>query len=901
MNSGDGRLGRYELRGVLGQGGFATVYRAWDPQLQREVALKALLPHLGQHAEVRARFLQEARALAPLRHPNIVSFLDVGEYGGQPFYAMELIDGFTLSETLEVGRRLPLAVVSAHLMGLCSAVAYLHGAGIVHRDIKPGNVMLEQSGRIVLMDLGVARALDQTQFTRTGVGLGTPECMAPEQVRGLPVGPAADIYALGILAYQMLAGRPPFVGDTAYVLHAQAYEPPPPLHEQVQGLPEHVLAAIEQALEKEPERRPATALAFYDCFSGASPAVRRPAPPPAIVQEPGIDGAHALSTAGDGPTAARRRRSTALLVGAAAGVALVCGAAAAFAGVALHASRAASSTRTATVPPAIGGAAPAVRTATIVPTAAATPPPTPPPVMVHGFDVGNVGDWEHGTGALRGCFSASEPPAGSRLHLRVTRADDQGWVGDGDAITLGTTSGNACAALNPSGTVPPGGYQATLYDDRWRSLARVPFTVATGPELKNIAGWASGGEPLQGCFDAGGGTPAQLRLRVEHEDGGGQPFDVTGAGVPSASGTCLSIPAGGAPAAGGYRAILYDAGWHELGRVPFPVVPGLAVESIDGWSSGGADLNGCADVPATSAPLTLLVRVQAENGSGWPVDSPAQAAGPGHACLAVPARGAIPPGAYRASLFDASWHELARTSFPVLSGFQVRDWQSWGSGAGPLQGCATVSDVPANTALLVRVAPADGGGWPIDGAATPISSSGDLCFPVAASGAASAGQYRATLYDAVWRPLASTTFSVAAPAPRTAARPGCSAVIGAGASPTLSWLAQGVAQAAPTPARGAPPPPPPPAPPAPAVRPATPPPPPTRAPTPPSPPRPPAPPAPPVTPAANGTIVTSGFSVDDNSGPVTNSIIRGLVPSGTAVPRQSPQSPPTSQPPRPSC
>jgi serine/threonine-protein kinase len=231
------QLGRYGLREILGDGGFATVYRAWDAILGREVALKALLPHLARQPEVRRRFLAEARSLAALRHPNIVGFLDVGEAGGLPFFTMELVEGPTLAQLIGRSGPQPPDAVAAMLLDLASAVDYIHAAGLIHRDIKAANVMLDGAGRTLLMDFGVVRALDNTQFTQTGAALGTPETMAPEQVRGLHTGPATDIYALGILAYQLLAGRPPFVGDTAYVLHAQAYEPPPPLHALRPGLP----------------------------------------------------------------------------------------------------------------------------------------------------------------------------------------------------------------------------------------------------------------------------------------------------------------------------------------------------------------------------------------------------------------------------------------------------------------------------------------------------------------------------------------------------------------------------------------------------------------------------------------------------------------------------------------
>ncbi len=281
MNGEGDRFGRYELRGVLGHGGFAMVYRAFDPALGREVALKALLPELAVSPELRGRFMNEARSLARLQHPNIVRVFDIGEAEGRPFFAMELIEGTTLAGLAPAGRRLPLNEVVRVAASLASALDYIHAAGLVHRDIKAANVMVEPGGRVVLMDFGVARSLDQTRQTLTGASLGTPEAMAPEQVRGQPVGPAADIYALGILVYRLLAGRAPFVGDTAYVLHAQVYEPPPPLPSLRGDLPAAVYRAVQAALAKESGSRPRSAGEFARLLGG-DPTVAVPAVPPAI-------------------------------------------------------------------------------------------------------------------------------------------------------------------------------------------------------------------------------------------------------------------------------------------------------------------------------------------------------------------------------------------------------------------------------------------------------------------------------------------------------------------------------------------------------------------------------------------------------------------------------------------
>ena len=276
------RFGRYIVRDQLGRGGFAEVYRAHDPQLARDVALKALFPNLAAEPEIRSRFLAEARAIAGLRHPNIVAIYDVGEETdatmagfSRPFFTMEMIDGLTLTERLGDSSGLALTQVVQIIRALASALDHLHLRGIIHRDIKASNVMLERSGRVVLMDFGIARAMDGARITTTGALLGTPEAISPEQIQGRPVTASADIYALGVLTYQLLSGRPPFSGDTMRLLYAHANEAPPPLRTLRPDLPEYALAAVDAALAKDPNLRPSSATTFAEALAGG-----RPLPPP---------------------------------------------------------------------------------------------------------------------------------------------------------------------------------------------------------------------------------------------------------------------------------------------------------------------------------------------------------------------------------------------------------------------------------------------------------------------------------------------------------------------------------------------------------------------------------------------------------------------------------------------
>ena len=261
------RFGRYEIRDLVGSGGMATVYRAFDPVLEREVAIKVLHPHLAQDASFVGRFQHEARAVAALRHPNIVRVYDVGVEGGSYFMVMEFIDGGTLATLLRAGpersegtRGLPLTEVLRLVLPLCSAIDYAAGQGMVHRDIKPANIMLTKSGDPVLTDYGIARMMSGTTFTASGMVMGSAHYMAPEQAQGLAVDVRADIYALGVVLFQMLTGRVPFDADTTGSILAQhivapipslaAYDPTPP-----RGLQ----TVLEKALAKDPAARYQTA------------------------------------------------------------------------------------------------------------------------------------------------------------------------------------------------------------------------------------------------------------------------------------------------------------------------------------------------------------------------------------------------------------------------------------------------------------------------------------------------------------------------------------------------------------------------------------------------------------------------------------------------------------------
>src|SRR5262245_11570807 len=207
----------YEIESILGRGGMGLVYKARQLKLNRPVALKMLLAGSFAARPEIARFRREAEAVAALRHPHVVQIYDVGDFEGRPYFTMEFMEGGSLAEKLR-GTPQPAAAAVAMIASLAGAVQYAHQAGIVHRDLKPGNILLAADGTPKIGDFGLARHFEgEAGLTLTGTRVGTPSYMAPEQAQGKPsaVGPAADVYALGAILYEMLTGRPPFRGETA--------------------------------------------------------------------------------------------------------------------------------------------------------------------------------------------------------------------------------------------------------------------------------------------------------------------------------------------------------------------------------------------------------------------------------------------------------------------------------------------------------------------------------------------------------------------------------------------------------------------------------------------------------------------------------------------------------------
>lgn len=255
-------LGNYQIVSELGRGGMGIVYRAYQASLNRYVAIKVLPPQLAIDETFVQRFLHEARASAQLQHPNIVTIYDVGSIEHIYYIVMAEIRGEPLSALVRRSGRLPLDRAVSIVSQVASALDFAHAQGIVHRDIKPSNILVDANDRAVLTDFGIAKAATGANVTRTGVVVGTPEYMSPEQARGTPVDHRSDIYSLGVIAYELMGGRAPFVGDTLAVLHAHAYEPLPSLRTLNPEVSKDVERVIAQAMAKKPEERWPSAGAF---------------------------------------------------------------------------------------------------------------------------------------------------------------------------------------------------------------------------------------------------------------------------------------------------------------------------------------------------------------------------------------------------------------------------------------------------------------------------------------------------------------------------------------------------------------------------------------------------------------------------------------------------------------
>jgi serine/threonine-protein kinase len=251
-------LGKYEIIEEIGRGGFGTVYKARDPDLGRTIALKVLAPHLTWDQQYVERFRLEARAVAQLRHPNIVVVHEIGEAEGQVYIAMEYLSGRTLQEMIADEGPFLLDRTVVILEQVADALDYAHKQGVLHRDVKPANIMVAEDGRVqlhtTLMDFGLVKAMKGSKnLTSKGVVLGTAEYMAPEQADPdltSKIGPATDRYALGVVAYHMLTGQVPFSGPTTSVLYAHVHKEPPNPHTVREGLSEDVAQVLLKALAK---------------------------------------------------------------------------------------------------------------------------------------------------------------------------------------------------------------------------------------------------------------------------------------------------------------------------------------------------------------------------------------------------------------------------------------------------------------------------------------------------------------------------------------------------------------------------------------------------------------------------------------------------------------------------
>jgi serine/threonine-protein kinase len=259
---------RYELSKRIGRGGMADVFLARDVLLDRLVAIKVLFPEFATDPNFVERFRREAQAAANLSHPNIVNVYDWGKYSGTYFIAMEYVEGRTLADILRSNKRVTSKQAAEIASEVAAALGFAHEAGLVHRDIKPANILIGSNGQVKVADFGIARAMNaaaESHLTQAGAVMGTATYFSPEQAQGAQPDPRSDLYSLGIVMYEMVAGRPPFTGENPVsIAYKQVHDPPQPLNQLVADVPRAYEAIVAKLLAKDPKVRYATANALRD-------------------------------------------------------------------------------------------------------------------------------------------------------------------------------------------------------------------------------------------------------------------------------------------------------------------------------------------------------------------------------------------------------------------------------------------------------------------------------------------------------------------------------------------------------------------------------------------------------------------------------------------------------------
>lgn len=289
--------GRYELEQKIGEGGMAAVYRGRDRRLNRRVAIKILHSHYASDHDFLKRFQHEAQAAARLSHPNVVNVYDVGQDGDKHYIVMEYVEGTNLKTLINREAPLPIDKAVSIAMAVARGLEAAHRFGLIHRDIKPQNIMVEPDGHVRITDFGIAKSKFSTALTETGITFGTADYISPEQARGQTATPQSDIYSLGVTLFEMLTGRLPFTGENAVaVALQQASAAPPSLRQFNPHVPPQLEVLVLRALAKDPRQRPASAYEFAQLLNNyrsvaaqetvLTPNVARPAEPPVYVRPP---------------------------------------------------------------------------------------------------------------------------------------------------------------------------------------------------------------------------------------------------------------------------------------------------------------------------------------------------------------------------------------------------------------------------------------------------------------------------------------------------------------------------------------------------------------------------------------------------------------------------------------